>query len=192
MEYESKNALRQKLLLLLRNQKEDERFNKSRMIQQRLFATEEFQRSRRILFYASFDGEVETFAMMKQAQTLGKKIALPAVLKDQKKIIPSAVNNLEALKKGPYGILQPNEDKQEPFAIKDLDLVIVPGLAFDRQNHRLGRGAGYYDRFLNEIPPATPTVGLAFDFQIVERLPDVASHDRTVSRVIVNPLAASD
>ena len=65
-------------------------------------------------------------------------------------------------------------------------MVIVPGLAFDKHNNRLGRGAGYYDRFLSTLPTDIPTVGLAFDFQIIDRLPQQKEHDIPVSHVLVN------
>ena len=67
--------------------------------------------------------------------------------------------------------------------MKDIDAVIVPGLAFDRLNNRLGRGAGYYDRFLSTLPKNVTTVGLAFDFQLTESLPTEA-HDVRLQQVI--------
>jgi len=68
----------------------------------------------------------------------------------------------------------------------DIDLVIVPGVAFDADKNRLGRGGGYYDRFLSTLPAATPTIGLAFDFQFIPAVPHHAGRDIAVSRVIVN------
>ena len=65
-------------------------------------------------------------------------------------------------------------------------MVVVPGVAFDKKNNRLGRGKGYYDRFLKMLPFSTPTIGLAFDFQIVENLPVKEPHDVPVSQVIYN------
>ena len=180
---ETKDALRKRILHQLRHQKEEVRIEKSRVIEAKLFAIPEFQRARTVLFYASFDGEVETFAMMKHAQALEMTIALPTILKRQKTITPIAVGDLKALTEGPFGIPQPPL-ADHPLATQSLDLVVVPGVAFDKANNRLGRGAGYYDRFLGELPPGIPTVGLAFDFQIVERLPQLASHDHPVSRVI--------
>ena len=178
--------IRKRVLNLLRSQKEEDRVKKSRVIRDRLFAIPEFQRSRTILFYASFDGEVETFEMMRQAQKLGKTIALPAIRKDQKRIVPSLVEDLQAdLTDGPYGIKQPADSAPKSLDMKTIDLVIVPGVAFDGNNHRLGRGEGYYDRFLSGIPGGIPTVGLAFDFQMVPQLPR-QDHDIPVSRVIVN------
>lgn len=156
------------------------------MIQQRLFTTPEFKRSQTVMFYASFDGEVETIEMMKQAQKLGKKIALPAIVKNPKAIVPAYVEQLDQLKEGPYGIKEPHGSPGAYLDSSQLDLVIVPAVAFDRGNNRLGRGGGYYDRFLSEIPATLPTIGLAFDFQIVDRLPQLSHHDIPVSLVIAN------
>lgn len=179
--------IRKRLLNLLRNQKEEDRLRKSRVILKRLFALPEFQRSKTILFYASFDGEVETFEMMKQAKKLGKKIALPTIIKNQKKIVPLLIEDLEEdLTVGSYGIKEPKAKSPKNLEINKIDLVIVPGVAFDRQLYRLGRGAGYYDRFLSQIPTDTPTIGLAFDFQLVDRLPQQDKHDIPVTRIIAN------
>jgi len=101
----SKKLLRERILTLLRNQKEKERLNKSLAIGDKLFQMQEFQKARTILFYASFDGEVETFEMMKRAQKLGKKIGLPRIMENERKIFPTSVMSLETdLEVGPYGI----------------------------------------------------------------------------------------
>ena len=156
------------------------------MILKKLFADPEFRCSQTVLFYASFDGEVETFDMMKQAQDLGKRIALPAIRLEEKKIVPQAVNDLkEDLETGPYGVAQPKPDRAVSIKMDDIDLCVVPGVAFDRNHRRLGRGAGYYDRFLSALSPKIPSIGLAFDFQIVPSLPR-EEHDVPVTRVITN------
>ena len=91
----------------------------------------------------------------------------------------------EDLEYGPYGIQQPKSNRATVIAPEVLDLVVVPGVAFDRSGHRLGRGAGFYDRFLADLPRDIPTVGLAFDFQIVSNLP-LQEHDIPLSFVISN------
>ncbi len=182
-----KSFIRKKILNLLRSQKEEDRFKKSRGILKKLFAMREVKQARTILFYASFDGEVETFEMIKQAQRLGKKIALPAIIKDQKKIVPALIENLEDdLQIGPYGIKEPKDVCVRFVGLEQIDLILVPGIAFDKKNNRLGRGQGYYDRFLSTVPASIPAFGLAFDFQIVECLPRPQKHDVKVSRVITN------
>ena len=180
-----KTEIRVKTLTALRNQKEEDRFKNSLVILEKLLAVTEFQKSKTILFYASFDGEVDTWPMMKRALNLGKQIALPKIIPTQKKIIPMLISDLQTdLYLGPYGIRQPL-DSCRPVKVEELDLVVVPGVAFDRRNRRLGRGGGYYDRFLADLSPQTPKIGLAFDFQIVDRFP-VDAHDVAVTRVICN------
>jgi len=148
---------------------------------------QEFQKAGTILFYASFDGEVETFEMMKTAQKLGKIIGLPRIGANEKKIVPTLVASLEMdLEAGPYGIKQSKYDPSKALEDNNLDMVVVPGVAFDKQNNRLGRGGGYYDRFLGALPSRIPTVGLAFDFQIVDSLPFKEEHDVPVSSVLAN------
>ncbi|MCK5014739.1 MAG: 5-formyltetrahydrofolate cyclo-ligase [Candidatus Omnitrophica bacterium] len=182
-----KRILREKILTLLRNQKEEERLVKSLAIGNKLFQMEEFQKAETILFYASFDGEVETFEMMREAQKLGKTIGLPGIIKDERKIVPTAVASLEAdLETGPYGIQQPKIDQDRTLREDLLDMAIVPGVAFDKKNNRLGRGGGYYDRFLASLPPSVLTVGLAFDFQIVDSLSFQEKHDIPVSCVLTH------
>ena len=184
---ESKSVLRKRFLNLLRDQKQDQRFKKDRIILEKLLATKEFKEAGAILLYASFDGEVDTFEMIKQSIRFGKKTALPAIIKDQKKLIPTQIRNVENdLKDGPYGIKHPAVDPDRQLPLDKLDLVIVPGLAFDSQNNRLGRGEGYYDRFLKSLPQSTPVFGLAYDFQMIDRLPPPEEHDIRVSRVIFN------
>lgn len=182
----SKTEIRKSILKILRNQKEDVRRKKSLIIQEKLLAIPEFQHAKTVLFYASFDGEVETFEMMKRALSMGKTIALPHIIPESVTFQPVVIQNLEEdLETGPYGIFQPCWQDDRLLSSDQLDACIVPGIAFDRKNFRLGRGVGYYDRFLKNLPGRTATFGLAFDFQIVDRLPN-HSHDIPVSRVITN------
>ncbi|MFA5059352.1 MAG: 5-formyltetrahydrofolate cyclo-ligase [Candidatus Omnitrophota bacterium] len=182
-----KSVLRVKLLSLLRNQKEETRLKKSKAIQKKLFSTPEFRRAKIVLFYASFDGEVETFMMMSHAQRLGKKVALPKIIRNQRKMIPILIQDLNTqLAQGAYGIKEPLVRTSLKVSLKELGLVLVPGVSFDRNNNRLGRGLGYYDRFLRKLPRTVPCVGLAFDFQIVDRLPHHKNRDIPVSRVVTN------
>jgi len=184
----TKTELRQKILTLLRKQKEEERLAKSLAILDKLLRSPEFQKALTVLFYAAFDGEVDTFEMMQRAQQLGKKVGLPYIVRKEKRMIPTVVESIEEdLAIGPYGVKQPKETSEgKTLSADELDLVIVPGVAFDRHNHRLGRGQGYYDRFLKGLCARTPTIGLAFDFQIVDHLPPKEEHDVPVSRVLVS------
>ena len=169
---------------MLRTQKEEARLTKSRVIADRLFKLNEYKNASTILFYASFDGEVETVEMIEEAMKDGKIVGLPRTDRKINEIVPMKIGALEdELEQGSYGIAEPPENS-ESLDLEKINMVIVPGVAFDKENRRLGRGGGYYDRFLSKISGSIPTVGLAFDFQIVENLPFSAEYDIPVSAVL--------
>jgi len=183
----TKNELRSKILKLLKDQKEEDLFRKSTVIGEKLFETEEFKQARTVLFYASFDKEVHTLEMIRLAQKLNKIIALPAFQRFPKEIQPRMVNDLDKdLITGPYGIQQPCLERTEGVCLDDLDCVVVPGVVFDKNNFRIGRGGGYYDRFLASLSKKVSSLGLAFDFQLVDFIPCLETHDLPVSKVITN------
>lgn len=180
-----KSSLRKHYLDLLKKQASGDRRTKSHKIALKLFRLEAIKKAKTILFYAPLPGEVDTFAMISKAIQLKKRICLPILVRDQRTMIPTLTKSVEDLENGVYGIPQPRRDVSLQVALKDIDAVIVPGLSFDKLNNRLGRGAGYYDRFLKNFSCHTATIGLAFDFQLTDRLP-VRGHDVPVSLVIAN------
>ena len=178
-----KSSLRTHYLKLLKEQNKEDVARKSRLIAEQLWKLPAIQKAESILFYASMPGEVDTWAMIEKAVFSGKKVALPIVEKNQRKLIPTVISSMEDVKQSTYGIAEPQFDPDKALALKDIDAVIVPGLAFDKFGHRLGRGAGYYDRFLSSLPSTVTTVGLAFDFQLTESLPTEA-HDVRLQQII--------
>jgi 5-formyltetrahydrofolate cyclo-ligase len=187
VQFKSKRDLRERILTLLRNQKEEERLKKSAVIFKKLFKLKAFKQAKTVLFYASFDGEVHTFDMMKKAQQLGKRIGLPKTSVSRRRLVPILIDNIEKdLKSGHCGILEPKKSRGKILDIKEIDMIIVPGVAFDKRKNRLGRGEGYYDRFLETLPPFVSTVALAFDFQMIDHLPHQEQHDICVSYVLSN------
>ena len=182
--FREKQIIRERIITLLRNQEEEKRSAKSLVILNKLFKMQEFQNAETVLFYSAFSGEVETFEMIKRAQKLGKRIGLPKVIQEKNIMCPTLAEDFNAgLEDGPYGIKQTKDSKVLSFT--DIDVVIVPGVAYDKKNNRLGRGGGYYDRFLKDSPAKLFTIGLAFDFQIVDNLP-TDKHDVPVSHVLTN------
>ena len=133
-----KEVLRKKMKQKLNSQKQSERRNKSRIIQKKLFSQIEFLRSKRIMLYVSKGtGEVETTPIIKKSLMMGKDVVLPVTMVREKRIKPVYLKDLrQGLKKGPYGIYEPKESRtRKRVRIKDIDLLIVPGLAFDRKNN---------------------------------------------------------
>jgi len=178
-----KGSLRNHYLNLLKEQNKQDALRKSQLIALQFWKLPVIQQAQTILFYASSSFEVDTLAMIDKASFLGKRVALPIVEQNQRKLIPTLISSMEDVHKGTYGIAEPILDPNKEILLQDLDVVIVPGLAFDNNNHRLGRGAGYYDRFLKTLPKHVSTVGLAFDFQLTDSLP-IEAHDVRLAFVI--------
>lgn len=177
----TKQNIRSRILLRLRNQKEESRAKKSRKIKEKLFRTRVFKTAKTVMFYVAFDGEVNTEDMIHSALKLGKTIVVPVCKRDRITIRPCLLTKGSLLKRDLYGICEPAAKIfMHP---KNIDLVIVPGIAFDKKGNRLGRGKGCYDRFLKLLPKSITSVGLAFDFQILPSIP-AAIHDVRVNKVI--------
>ena len=176
----TKTQIRNKILLRLKKQKEEDSRKKSRLIKNKLFKASVFKKAKIVMFYVSFGGEVQTQEMIKDAQELGKIVVVP-VCKKNRVIKPCRFHAGANFTKGPYGVCEPASKKF--INLEDLDLVITPGVAFDKKGNRLGRGKGYYDCFLKKLSHKTATVGLAFDFQVLPDIP-ATRQDVQVNRVI--------
>ena len=163
---------------------EPQRRAASRRLAARLRRLPEYRAARRIAFYLATDGEVETREMIRQALDDGKQVAAPIPMTATRRIRLAALTSVRrGLVRGPYGIAQPHPRRARRVDPAALDLIVVPGVAFDARGHRLGRGGGYYDRFLAALPAGIPRVGLAFRCQRVPRLPR-APHDQPVTTVL--------
>jgi 5-formyltetrahydrofolate cyclo-ligase len=177
----TKQQIRSKILSRLKTQKEDIRERKTKLILKKLLRQESFKKAKAVMFYIAFDGEVNTREMIKEAKRLGKIVTVPVCAKNRVTLRPAILKENAALRKGPYGVYEPQAKRC--IRLEDLDLVIVPGVAFDKKGNRLGRGKGCYDRFLKRIPKETPSIGLAFDFQILPKVP-AKQHDVSVNKVL--------
>ncbi|HAH20576.1 MAG: 5-formyltetrahydrofolate cyclo-ligase [Omnitrophica WOR_2 bacterium GWF2_43_52] len=179
-----KQELRKLMATKLKNQKEESVRRSSLKIKEKLFKLKVFKQAKTIMFYCALSSEVQTRLMMEEAFTLGKKIAVPIADIKAKKITPCLVTGVATnnFRKGAYSIDEPCCKK--PIDPKAIDLCIVPGLAFDTKGNRLGRGMGYYDRFLSLLPESIPKIGLAFRFQVLKHLPHCLPHDIRVNKVL--------
>ena len=177
----TKKQMRSKMILRLKTQKEEDRERKSKIIKEKLFRTSVFKKAKIVMFYMSFDGEVNTERMIEEAYRLGKIVAVPVCKKHKITIRPCLLRKKARIKGGPYGVCEPAV--KEYIKLEDLDLVIVPGIAFDKKGNRLGRGRGCYDYFLKRIPRGAVSIGLAFDFQILPSLPATTT-DVRIGKVI--------
>ena len=145
----------------------------------KLFAeTEQYKAAKTIYGYLPYNQEVRTLPILEQALRDGKKVAVPKVYGDEMRFI--YLTDLSRVEKGYASIPEPIDDG--PVADDPTALVLMPGLAFDPQGHRMGYGGGFYDKFL-AAQPGHPTVALCYEFQMLPQLP-CESHDIPVDLVL--------
>jgi 5-formyltetrahydrofolate cyclo-ligase len=157
---------------------------KSNKIKERLFKLPEFIQHNNIMLYMALPGEVQTQDMVRETIRLGKRVILPKVAPDGQNLLLSEVKDLDReLKTGMFGILEPKEEFYRPVSLDELNLIILPGVAFDLRGYRIGFGKGFYDRLLSKARTTIITIGLSFDFQLVAEIPAV-KHDMKVDKII--------
>lgn len=139
----------------------------SRMIIQRLLHSDRVKNAQTIILYYSLHDEVNTHHLIDLLSETGKKILLPYV-KDDTEMELREYGGPDDLRKGCYGIMEPTGNTFTN--LETIDVAVIPGMSFDSNGNRLGRGKGYYDRFLKKIPDVYK-IGICFDFQKVDNIP---------------------
>lgn len=155
---------------------------KSRAIGEKLQEMDEWRNANSILAYVSTKEEVDTHAIIDAALQQGKKVFVPRVNEDHMVICP--IVGWQQLKPGNFGILEPCTSIS-PSHPGEIDLILVPGIAFDPRGHRIGYGRGFYDGFLTLTRGLK--IGLAFSEQIVDEIPE-EEHDVPLDLVITDKL----
>lgn len=173
-----KKALRKEIREKKQAMTQQEIVDKSAVLGQKFANCEYYQKAKTIYGYLPYNQEVRTVPMLEQAIKDGKQVAVPKVIGDEMVFI--LLDDLTQVAPGYAGIPEPVADG--PIASDEHALVLMPGLAFDPQGHRVGYGGGFYDRFL-ENEPNHPTVALCYDFQMFEVL-ETEEHDIPVDFVI--------
>ena len=172
-----KNQLKESILEKRNSLSKTEIIEKSKKIKDNLFNLKHYKNSKTIMFFVSFNSEAHTHEMIKESLK-NKTIIVPKVVHHE--LEPSVIIDFDNLMPSRFGILEPIETMK--IAYKNIDLVLVPGIAFDKEGHRIGYGFGYYDKFLTKVPKAIK-IGLAFDFQVVEKIPK-EMHDVPVDMIV--------
>jgi 5-formyltetrahydrofolate cyclo-ligase len=180
----NKHFLRKQLLNKRKFLSKRSILEKSNKIADKLIKFDKYQQSEKIMLYISTKSEVQTQRIIESAQKDNKSIYIPLIIPEQHDLIPSLVIDFEKeIALGNLGIYQPRKEFHRLFPPSILDLVIVPGLAFNQQGHRLGRGGGYYDRFLKKLPVQAYSIALAFEMQMIEQIP-LEENDMPVDCII--------
>ncbi len=135
-----------------------------------LVSLDEFRNASAVMIYLDIPNEVDTSHVAMAAWQEDKTVLVPKVTWEHKHITAVEIKSLETgLVQTPQGLREPQQG--EPWPIEMIDFIVVPALAYDKRGHRLGRGGGFYDRFLATPGIHAVTCGLAFSLQVVDELP---------------------
>lgn len=160
----------------------NDRKERSRLIEETLFSLDHFKEAKTILFYAATKSEVATEGMIRHGIKVGKRVILPVTRGDS--LILSKIEDYDLeLAPGAFGILEPKPEYLRLVEPAEIDLAIIPGIAFDEEGGRIGHGGGHYDRLLARMREETHLIALAYEDQVVKRLPQ-EDHDIPIEKII--------
>ncbi len=162
---DTKKDIRKKIFAVRKEYTDQQIDAMSRRLTDRVLALPVYQKADRILVYADYNHEVMTGYLIKEAWKAGKEVAVPKVV--GKDMFFYRLMDFSQLEPGYFGIPEPASGEITEW---EDALMIMPGVAFDRENHRVGYGGGFYDRYL-EKHPSLKRVALAFSFQILPAVP---------------------
>ena len=155
----------------------------SKQVQERLLESDFYRSSRCIVLYAEKDNEVATDQIFADALASGRRVLFPRVIPEYRGVSLVRVCSRDELRPGAFGLLEPTGSETVPPAELGRALICVPGVAFSLEGQRLGRGGGYYDRLLAETGSQAVTAGLAYSFQVLDRLPE-SPDDRRLQLIV--------
>jgi 5-formyltetrahydrofolate cyclo-ligase len=169
--FQQKATIREEILEKRKSLGSEKQAALSRSIMGTLLNHKEFQKAGKILIYLSKDGEVATDNLLGRAFELRKRVCVPVVDQESGELRVSELPGPDvSFRLGAFGVREPEEDDLNFVSPDQVDLVVVPGLAFDRRGGRIGYGKGYYDRLLSRLGQV-PRIALAFDFQVLDTVP---------------------
>ncbi|MCX6802928.1 MAG: 5-formyltetrahydrofolate cyclo-ligase [Candidatus Diapherotrites archaeon] len=176
-----KDSIRKAALEKRRGLGEDEATAKSTAIARKAFSLPEIQSAGTVSCYVNSGSEVRTDSLIEDLLDAGKRVVVPAVLDHQKMEMRCILSLNDLQKKSKF--FEPKDCCLKVEDCRKIDAIFVPGTAFDKTGHRLGYGKGYYDRFLAGLPESVPIIGLAFECQLVEKIP-AEKHDVRVHKIV--------
>ncbi len=168
MNLSDKQQLRQHYKQIRKQLSAEEVQNHSSRIAEQLFASPFWQQSKTIMLYLSFQNEVATEVIYQRGWQEGKTMLLPICAPSGGLMEMSVLSSLDSLVPNRYGIGELPEHLQNIAAPEEIDLCIIPGIAFDKKGNRLGFGAGYYDRYLPRVNQKAKRIALAYECQLYD------------------------
>jgi len=161
---------------------EKERVAKSHAIWESVLALDEVKKASEISCYIGIGSEVKTLGLVAGLLGKDKKVLVPAIKKAGSNMDMCSVLSLDELEKGRY-FFEPRKECRRVSKPGNIDVMLVPGIAFDERGCRIGYGKGHYDRYLKKLKPRTPVIGLAYECQVMEEIPE-EGHDVRVDKII--------
>lgn len=174
----SKNELRKNVIAGRNALSSEERREKSAAITRQVLELDDYRKAATVMAYIDFRNEVQTAAIIKSALQGGKRVVVPITDIPNKRLITSQIIDFPGdLAPGAWNIMEPKPECVRPVAPQEIDIILVPGVAFDTAGNRLGYGGGFYDRFLLQTKAETVYVSLAYEIQI---RPNVYPHEHDI------------
>ena len=165
-----KKILRGEILEKRKLLTEKEHNSYSNSIINSIYETDFYKNAKTIMCFISFGDEVDTHRFIKDSIARGKRIVVPITFPENRELKVSDLRSFDELEAGFYNILTPKEEYIRFIDPQEIDLVIVPGVVFDRSGYRVGYGGGYYDRFLAKLPNVAK-LAIAFHLQLIDEVP---------------------
>lgn len=179
-----KKSIREEIINKRNELSSDIKMQYDMIIFSKLINCEFYKNAKKIFTYVSFGSEIDTIKFIKYALNDNKEIYVPKTDKAKKEMVAIRINSLDNMSVDNWGILEPKSVDKNKIG-KDFDLILMPGLAFDRKGNRIGYGGGYYDKYLSQFKEIINKLVLAYDFQIVNNIEN-ESHDIKVNCIITN------
>ncbi|HDN97881.1 MAG: 5-formyltetrahydrofolate cyclo-ligase [Candidatus Omnitrophota bacterium] len=176
-----KKRIRREILGLRKNLDEKEWNEKSLIIQKKFLSLPSYKKAESILTYVHFDREVRTDLIIKDALSNGKVLCIPKNNWKEENFIPSQIFSFDEIS---LNCKIPEPKVIRPFPPSEIEIVVVPGVAFDIFGNRIGMGKGFFDKFLKDLPPSTLKIALAFEFQVREEKLEMDLWDVKVDMII--------
>jgi 5-formyltetrahydrofolate cyclo-ligase len=167
-----KLAVRQDMRLRRNAMSLDDVLNLSRAVEDRLFACKDFLVCQNIMFVLSFGSEVRTDEMIKRSLKDSKQVYVPRLITSERRLeVCEIIDMDQEFELGSFDIREPSQSNSKVVSPSKIDAVIAPGLAFDRSGARIGFGGGYFDWFFKQLPDKALRFGVAYEFQVVDSIP---------------------
>lgn len=177
-----KKSIRREIIAKRNSLSDDKRKEFDEKIKDILKASSYYKEAKNIFIYIGFGSEINTSKYVKEFLDEGKNVFIPRIDLKNKVIEAVNIDSLSELQKNKFGILEPAKDGKI-IDKNELDLIIVPGVAFDINGGRVGYGGGYYDKYMADIDGSIPRVVLCYKFQLLKELPK-EEHDISIHEII--------